>query len=89
MIRTTVRHFFPDFNRRLSDLDDPRDDRRWYYSVPHLAWLGLTMFLGAMGSREHLGNCSDTLAFLDNLLRLSGTNEAAVADRSAWETSRW
>ena len=79
LIRTTVRHFLPDFNRRLARLADPRDENRWFYSVPHLTWLGLSMFLGGMESRYHLENCSDTPEFHKNLLALCGTQEDDLA----------
>jgi len=79
LIRTTVRHFLADFNRRLARLADPRDENRWFYSVPHLTWLGLSMFLGGMESRYHLENCSDTPEFHKNLLALCGTQEDDLA----------
>jgi len=73
LIKILLDHFFPDFNKELGALPDPRLSERIIYSKEHLFYLGLSMFLFHCGSRSQLENERRTEAFYRNLLALSGT----------------
>jgi hypothetical protein len=49
-----VRHFFPDFNEWLNDIDDPRFQPFVIYDKRFLLWWGLSLFLYQLGSRRQL-----------------------------------
>lgn len=75
----TVRHFFPQFNRWLGDLHDRRDPQRITYSVQHLLWEELLMFLSGVKSRHAMVSESESPGFLAALRDLCGTDERAAA----------
>ena len=78
-IKVTLDHWFPDFNEWVKALTDPRLAKRITYSKEHLFYLGLSMFLFHCGSRNQLESERLTVAFYENLLALSGTDEEQVA----------
>ena len=83
LIKIVMDHYFPDFNRDLGKLPDPRLGEKIIYSKEHLFYLGLSMFLFHCGSRNQLESERQTIAFYHNLLALSGTDEEQVATMGA------
>jgi len=83
LIKILLDHFFPDFNKELGALPDPRLSERIIYSKEHLFYLGLSMFLFHCGSRAQLENERRTEVFYRNLLALSGTDEERAATAEA------
>ena len=79
LIKITLDHFFPEFNNMLSELDDPRLSVRITYSVKHLIYLGLCMYLFYCGSRNQLYSDRKSTNFHCNLLALSRTDEEFTA----------
>ncbi len=75
----TVGHFLPRFNRWLDELPDHRDPERITYSVRHLVWEEMLMFICGVGSRHGMIDESLSAGFRDALLDLSGTDEEAAA----------
>lgn len=75
-----LRHFFPFLADWVSRLPDPRIGSRTTYSVEHLFFYGLSLFLLQLGSRRQLRAERDGKFFLDNLLSLSGSDEKYAAD---------
>lgn len=71
----TVRHYFPNFNDWLQQLPDPRDPERLTYPTRFMAWWGLLLFVGQLGSRRQLDFTfdADNPELLANLNRLAGT----------------
>jgi hypothetical protein len=71
----TVRHFFPDLNSWIDDIDDPRFLPFVVYDKHFLLWLGIVLFVCKLGSRRQLDYQfdGDGPAVLDNLNRLAGT----------------
>jgi hypothetical protein len=71
----TVRHFFPDLDVWLDQLPDTRDPEALTYPTRFLAWWGLWLYLGQLGSRRQLDFQYDAWGtqVLDNLNRLAGT----------------
>lgn len=80
IIGVCIRHYFPDFNQNLKNIPDFRSEDMSTYSVVHLLYLGLLMFLGHCGSRRQLRHESKTKAFHNNLLTLIDEDEEYVAD---------
>ena len=83
LIKITLDHFFPEFNNTLSELNDPRLAERITYSVQHLIYLGLCMYLFYCGSRNQLYSDRKSTCFHNNLLMLSGTDELFTATPDA------
>ena len=83
MIKVLLDHFFPDFNERLGEIEDPRRPDRITYSKEHLIWLALSMFLFQYGSRNQLESERRGVNFLHNLLVLSSTQEEQTATAEA------
>jgi hypothetical protein len=75
----TVRHFFPDLDSWIDDLDDPRHQPQVVYDKHFLLWLGIMLFVCKLGSRRQLDYQfgSDGPEVLANLNRLAGTAQAA------------
>ncbi len=71
----TVQHFFPELNGWLDQLPDTRDPDALIYETRFLAWWGLWLYLGQLGSRRQLDFELDNwgTTVLDNLNRLAGT----------------
>lgn len=79
LLATTVRHFFPRFNQRLRRIYDRRDKQKSTYSVPHLIWEELLMFLCGIGSRHAMVKETERPGFVRTLLDLCGSDEDAAA----------
>jgi hypothetical protein len=75
----TVRHFFPDLNDWLDELPDSREQEACVYATRFLAWWGLWLYLGQLGSRRQLDFQYDAwgTCVLDNLNRLAGTAQSS------------
>jgi hypothetical protein len=73
----TVHHFFPDLNDWLDELPDTRDQEACVYATRFLAWWGLWLYLGQLGSRRQLDFQYDAWGthVLDNLNRLADTQQ--------------
>lgn len=73
----TVRHFFPDLDAWLDRLPDTRDPDACVYPTRFLAWWGLWLYLGQLGSRRQLDFQFDAWGthVLANLNRLAGTQQ--------------
>ena len=75
----TVRHFFPDLEAWINDLDDPRCQPQVVYDKRFLLWLGILLFVCKLGSRRQLDFQfgSDGPEVLANLNRLAGTAQTS------------
>jgi hypothetical protein len=73
----TVRHFFPELNRWIDAIDDPRSPSLVVYHKRFLVWWGLGLFLCKLESRRQLDYQfhSDGPEVLDNLNRLADTTQ--------------
>lgn len=71
----TVRHFFPDLNAWMDDIDDPRFLPFIVYDKRFLLWWGLSLFLCKLSARRQLDFELDAQGthVLANLNRLAGT----------------
>jgi hypothetical protein len=71
----TVHHFFPEFNAWLDALPDSRAPEMTVYETRFMAWWGLWLYLGQLGSRRQLDFQLDTWGteVLTNLNRLAET----------------
>ena len=76
----TMHHFFPHFSTWLKDVDDPRDQSQTKYSIEHLLWTGILLFLFKIGSRRQAEYFFDTPAFVHNFNYLTKTSEDKIAD---------
>jgi hypothetical protein len=72
-----VRHFFPELNAWIDEIDDPRFLPSVVYHKRFLVWWGLGLFLCELESRRQLDYQfhSDGPEVLDNLNRLAGTTQ--------------
>lgn len=76
ILARTVRHFFPDLNSWIDDIEDPRFQPQVIYSKHFLLWWGLGLFLCKLGSRRQLDfQFGDAPEVLANLNRLAGTQQ--------------
>jgi hypothetical protein len=73
----TVRHFFPELEAWIDDIEDPRFQPQVIYDKHFLVWWGLTLFVCKLGSRRQLDYQlnSDGPEVLANLNRLAGTHQ--------------
>ena len=71
----TIRHFFPDLNTWIDEIDDPRFLPMVVYHKRFLVWWGLSLFLCKLQSRRQLDYQfnTDGPEVLGNLNRLAGT----------------
>jgi hypothetical protein len=71
----TIRHFFPDLNSWIDDIDDQRFQPMVVYHKRFLVWWGLGLFLFKLSSRRQLDYefNTDGPEVLNNLNRLAGT----------------
>jgi hypothetical protein len=71
----TVRHFFPDLNAWIEEIDDPRFAPMVVYDKRFLVWWGLGLFLFRLGSRRQLDYqfAADGPEVVGNFNRLAGT----------------
>ena len=79
VLTRTIAHYWPDFRRRLSSVNDTRDKSRITYGTGFLAWMGLTVFLLKLGSRRQVRFELASPAALANLNRLSGCQQETLA----------
>jgi hypothetical protein len=72
-----VRHFFPDLNTWIDQIDDPRFLPLVVYHKRFLVWWGLSLFLFKLASRRQLDYQlnTDGPEVLPNLNRLAGTEQ--------------
>jgi len=74
-----VQHFFPDFNRLLAQITDPRDQDCIEYKLAFLIWWELLMFCGKLGSRRQMDyRLRYSPAVLHNVNRLAGTTQTTL-----------
>jgi hypothetical protein len=75
ILAQTIRHFFPDLNTWIDEIDDPRFLPMVVYHKRFLVWWGLSLFLCKLGSRRQLDYQfnTDGPEVLGNLNRLAGT----------------
>ncbi len=79
-LKITIEHFFKNkINELISKILDPRKVEQCVYTLNHLTWLGIVMFVFRLRSRNQLLKERETDAFLHNLLSLSGSDEETVA----------
>ena len=79
-IKITIEHFFENkINEIIEQIPDPRNIEMCTYTLNHLTWLGILMFILRLGSRNQLLKERETNPFLKNLLSLSGSEEEDVA----------
>ena len=73
----TIRHFFPEFNAWIDQIDDPRFLPMVTYHKRFLTWWGLMLFLLKLGSRRQLDYQLDAegTQVLPNLNRLAATKQ--------------
>jgi len=73
----TVHHFFPEFKTWLNALPDPRAPELLVYETRFMAWWGLWLFIGQLGSRRQLDFQLDAWGtqLLTNLNRLADTQQ--------------
>ena len=79
MIRAAVDHFFPGFNAWLDRIEDPRRQDMITYSVRHLVWEAILMFLSGAQSRNQMVCETLRAGFHRTLLDFAGTDEEAAA----------
>ena len=72
ILAETVDHFFPNFNARLKEIDDPRDPESIIYKLETLFWQGLLTLIAKQGSRLKISNHMRDAVFLGNLKQFSG-----------------
>ena len=72
-------HFWPEFRSWLGEIRDTRDQDRITYSREFLSWMGLMVFMLKLGSRRQVRFELDSPEALENLNRLSGSHQEAVA----------
>ena len=73
----TIRHFFPDLNTWIDEIDDPRFPPMVVYNKQFLVWLWLSLFLCKLSSRHQsdFQLNTDGPEVLPNLNRLAGTTQ--------------
>ena len=78
-LAVTLRHFFPEMDRWLDEVHDPRKSGKSEYRMRVLLLMGTLMFLGHTKSRNHMNdNVRGASAMAGNLARLSGEEVADV-----------
>jgi hypothetical protein len=75
----TVAHFWPKLPSYLAAVTDTRDQDKITYLRQFLAWQGLLLFLLKMGSRRQVRFELDSPEALENLNRLSGSEQQTLA----------
>lgn len=79
-LKVTVRHFFGNIiNTLIRKIVDPRIEVMCTYSMTHLVWLAILMFIFRLKSRNQLLMERETEIFHSNLLDISDSNETDVA----------
>ena len=79
MLGKTVAHFWPKFGSWLAGLADTRVQEKTTYLRQFLTWEGLMLFLLKLGSRRQVRFELDSPEALENLNRLSGCHQEAMA----------
>lgn len=78
-LAVTIRHFFPELGEWLDEVNDPRRSGKAQYSMRVLMLMGLLMFAGHAGSRNHMNDSAFGASEpARNLARLSGREVADV-----------
>ena len=79
ILARTVRHFFPEMNTWLDQIEDPRFEPMIIYHKRFLLWWGLSLFLFKLSSRRQLDHQLnvDGPEVLANLNRLAGTKQTS------------
>jgi hypothetical protein len=72
VMHKTVKHFFPDMNKWMRKMNDPRNASRCTYSMEHLAWDAILMFLLHHGSRMQHNNETEVHEFVENMKVICG-----------------
>jgi hypothetical protein len=77
VLARTVRHFFPDLDEWIEQIEDPRFAPFITYSKRFLLWWGLMLFLTKLGSRRQLDHQlrTDGPEVLANVNRLAGAKQ--------------
>jgi hypothetical protein len=79
-IKIVIEHFFGNkINEIIEQIPDPRKVEMCTYTLNHLTWLGILMFILRLGSRNQLLKERETDPFLSNLLSLSCSDEEDTA----------
>ena len=80
VLARTVRHFFPDLDEWIEQIEDPRFAPFITYSKRFLLWWGLMLFLTKLGSRRQLDHQlrTDGPEVLANVNRLAGALQVAL-----------
>lgn len=75
----TVDHFFPDFNKWLKGVNDPRDKAKITYPTHVLLWVGILLFMLKLESRRQINYLFNTVDFVSNLEVLTGEELKKIA----------
>lgn len=78
LLTGTLAHYFPAFNELIAAIPDHRDLRRITYTVTHLIWCEMLMFLTAARSRNAMVRDTDSEGFHHNVCALAGSDEDAA-----------
>lgn len=78
MLVRTVGHFFPLFNTLIAAIPDHRNLARITYSIEHLIWCEILMFLTAARSRNAMVSDTNSEGFHHNVCALAGSHEDAA-----------
>lgn len=82
----TIIHFFPDFNKWIKNIKDPRHKSYTKYNIKTLFWAGLYIFLLKLGSRRQMNFKFNKEEFIKNLSIISeeklerSPNDGTLAD---------
>ena len=80
LLKLTIEYFFKNkINELIEKIPDPRKAEMCTYTLNHLTWLGILMFIFRLKSRNQLLKERETDIFLCNLLSLSGSCEEDAA----------
>ena len=78
-VARTIRHCFPDLVKWLGNLPDQRNPGKIKYSVRHLTYSAMMMFITQAGSRQQHNANRDSGPFGLNMRKLSEGKELTVA----------
>lgn len=87
IMHKTVKHFFPDMNIWMRKMNDPRNVSRCVYSIEHLAWDAILMFLLHHGSRMQHDKETEVDEFAENMKVLAGQHNVGTVAHSDTFTS--
>lgn len=78
LLQVVAGHFFPKLNNWFEEVADPRDPGRITYSMRHMLWAALLMFLTGSRSRNQMRAEGNRVGFHANLIALAGSAEEAA-----------